>query len=69
MGGWNREVPLYMAVSSFEGVGIERFHCIDVSDFVQGTHLVTCSGNGKRLHIYDLKNEHQYRYVNTTTLS
>ena len=27
-GGWNREVPLYTEVSSFQGVGIEEFHCI-----------------------------------------
>ena len=26
-GGWNR-VPLYTEVSSFQGVGIEEFHCI-----------------------------------------
>ena len=24
-GGWNRGVPLYKEVSSFQGVGIERF--------------------------------------------
>ncbi len=27
-GGWNRGVPLYTEVSSFQGVGIEGFHCI-----------------------------------------
>ena len=27
-GGWNGEVPLYTEVSSFQGVGIEEFHCI-----------------------------------------
>ena len=27
-GGWNRGVPLYTEVSSFQGVGIEEFHCI-----------------------------------------
>ena len=27
-GCWNREVPLYTEVSSFQGVGIEEFHCI-----------------------------------------
>ena len=27
-GGWNRGVPLYIEVSSFQGVGIEEFHCI-----------------------------------------
>ena len=27
-GCWNREVPLYTEVSSFQGVEIERFHCI-----------------------------------------
>ena len=27
LGGWNRGVPLY-TVSSFQGVGIEEFHCI-----------------------------------------
>ncbi len=26
--GWNRGVPLYTEVSSFQGVGIEGFHCI-----------------------------------------
>ena len=25
-GGWNRGVPLYTEVTSFQGVGIERFH-------------------------------------------
>ena len=27
-GGWNRGVSLYTEVSSFQGVGIEGFHCI-----------------------------------------
>ncbi len=27
-GGWNGGVPLYTEVSSFQGVGIEGFHCI-----------------------------------------
>ena len=27
-GCWNRGVPLYREVSSFQGVGIEEFHCI-----------------------------------------
>ena len=27
-GGWNRGVPLYTEVSSFQRVGIEGFHCI-----------------------------------------
>ena len=27
-GGWNRGVPLYTEVSSFQSVGIEEFHCI-----------------------------------------
>ena len=27
-GCWNRGVPLYTEVSSFQGVGIEGFHCI-----------------------------------------
>ena len=27
-GGWNRKIPLYTEVFSFQGVGIERFHCI-----------------------------------------
>ena len=27
-GCWNRGVPLYTEVSSFQGVGIEEFHCI-----------------------------------------
>ena len=27
-GGWNIGVPLYTEVSSFQGVGIEGFHCI-----------------------------------------
>ena len=27
-GGWNRGVPLYTEMSSFQGVGIEEFHCI-----------------------------------------
>ena len=27
-GGWNRGVPLYTEVPSFQGVGIEEFHCI-----------------------------------------
>ena len=26
-GVWNRGVPLYTEVSSFQGVGIEEFHC------------------------------------------
>ena len=26
-GCWNRGVPLYTEVSSFQGVGIEEFHC------------------------------------------
>ena len=26
--GWNRGVPLYTEVSSFQGVGIDGFHCI-----------------------------------------
>ena len=27
-GSWNREVPLYTEVSSFQGVGSRGFHCI-----------------------------------------
>ena len=27
-GSWNRGVPLYTEVSSFQGAGIEEFHCI-----------------------------------------
>ena len=27
-GGWNRGVPLHTEVASFQGVGIEEFHCI-----------------------------------------
>ena len=27
-GGWNRGVPMYTEVSSFQGIGIEGFHCI-----------------------------------------
>ena len=27
-GSWNRGVSLYTEVSSFQGVGIEEFHCI-----------------------------------------
>ena len=27
-GCWNRGVPLYAEVSSFQGVGIEEFHCV-----------------------------------------
>ena len=27
-GCWNRGVPLYIEVSSFQGIGIEEFHCI-----------------------------------------
>ena len=27
-GSWNKGVPPYTAMSSFLGVGIERFHCI-----------------------------------------
>ena len=27
-GCWNSGVPLYTEVSSFQGVGIEEFHCI-----------------------------------------
>ena len=27
-GGWSREVPLCTEVSSFQGVGVERFHCV-----------------------------------------
>ena len=26
--GWNRGVPLYTEVTSFQWVGIEEFHCI-----------------------------------------
>ena len=25
---WNKEVPLYTEVSSLQGVGIQKFHCI-----------------------------------------
>ena len=32
-GGWNRGVPPNTEVSSFQGVLIERFHCIQVSSF------------------------------------
>ena len=33
-GCWNREVPLYIEVSSFHGVGIEGLYCIkEVSSF------------------------------------
>ena len=28
LGGWSRGVPLYTEVSSFQGVGVEVFHCI-----------------------------------------
>ena len=35
-GGWNREVPLYTEVSSFQGVGIERFHCIQKCPHFRG---------------------------------
>ena len=35
-GGWNREVPLYTEVSSLQGVGIERFHCIQRSPHFRG---------------------------------
>ena len=27
-GVWNREVPLYTEMSSFQGFGIDEFHCI-----------------------------------------
>ena len=27
-GCWDRETPLYTEVSSFQGVGIEEFHCV-----------------------------------------
>ena len=27
-GGWDREFSLYIELSSFQGVGIESFHCI-----------------------------------------
>ena len=26
--GYNRGIPLYTEVSSFQGIGIEKFHCI-----------------------------------------
>ena len=26
--GWNRRVPLYTEASSFQGVGVEGFHCL-----------------------------------------
>ena len=35
-GSWNREVLLYTEVSSFEGVGIERFHCIQRCPYFWG---------------------------------
>ena len=38
---WNREVPLYTEVSSFQGVGIEGFHCIQ-------KHCVLISGGWNR---------------------
>ena len=38
-GWWNREVPLYTEVSSFQGVGIEGFHsiqrCLDFMELVE----------------------------------
>ena len=32
-GGWNRGILLYTEMSSFQWVGIEGFHCIEVSSF------------------------------------
>ena len=43
VGGWNRGVPLYTEVSSFQGVGIEEF--TEVSSFqgvgIEGAPLYT----------------------------
>ena len=39
IGCWNREVPLYTEVSSFQGVGIEEFHCIQKVFSFQGVGL------------------------------
>ena len=35
-GGWNRGVPLYTEVSSFQVVGIEEFHCIHRGVLISG---------------------------------
>ena len=35
-GCWNREVPLYTEVFSLQGVGIERFHCIQRCSHFRG---------------------------------
>ena len=43
-GSRNRGVPLYTEVSSFQGVGIEEFHCIQRSSFqgvgIEGFHCI-----------------------------
>ena len=36
-GGWNRGVPLYTEVSSFQGVGIVEFHCINRGVLISGS--------------------------------
>ena len=40
-GCWNRGVPLYTEVSSFQGVGIEGFHCKGYKGFWEGGGLLT----------------------------
>ena len=44
--GWNRGVPLYTEVSSFQGGGIEEFHCIQRCPHfrgfgIEGLHLIS----------------------------
>ena len=47
--GWDRVVPLYTEVSSFQGVGIEGFHCIQrcqgvgIKDFHCIHHFRICN--------------------------
>ena len=40
---WNKGVPLYTEVSSFQGVGIEESHCIYLSSF-QEFHCIQYRG-------------------------
>ena len=35
-GGWNRGVPLYTEVSSFQGIGIQEFYCIERCPYFRG---------------------------------
>ena len=51
-GCWNRRILLYTEVSSFQGVEIEGFHCIQKSSF----HNVGIKG-------FRLHGLHSYRYM------